>query len=180
MQPSERTAGESPVDNARASQAGVTVATDWRGPEAKADPRVELAAIRTVLALERTRMSAERTLLAVMRSAIALIGIGLAVFEYLHAPLLPGVEAPAASLFTARNVGFSLVFLGLGMLGPGIVAGVLFRRRLRRQWLDLAQRGLAPPELDVRGSVALVLAVGFFIIGLAGAIRMVLRAGLLG
>jgi putative membrane protein len=162
----------------KAPQAGIQVPSDWRGPEAKADPRVELAAIRTVLALERTRMGAERTLLAVMRSGIALIGIGLAVFEFVSAPLAPA--GSAMHFLSARNVGFALVFLGLGMLGPGIVAHVLFERRLRRQWQDLAARGLAPPELDLRGSVALALAVGFFVVGLAGAIRMVVLAGLPG
>jgi putative membrane protein len=165
--------------HANAGAAQVEPAADWRGPEALADPRVELAAIRTALALERTRMSGERTLLAVLRSGIALIGIGLVVFEYFRAPLLPGATGHW-TLLSARNVGFALVFLGLGMLGPGIAAQVLFTRRLRRQWASLASRGLAPPELDLRGSVALVLAVGFFIIGLAGAIRMAYLAGLMG
>jgi putative membrane protein len=179
VQPDDRS--PSPAQGSDATkvlQAGVQVPADWRGPEARADPRVELAAIRTVLALERTRMSAERTLLAVMRSGIALIGIGLAVFEFVNAPLVPaGSPSPFLS---ARNVGFALVFLGLGLLGPAIAAHALFGRRLRRQWEDLAARGLAPPELDLRGSVALVLAVGFFVVGVAGAIRMAVLARLFG
>ena len=48
-----------------------TTEPDWRGAAALADPRVELAAIRTGLALERTRMNADRTLMAVMRTANA-------------------------------------------------------------------------------------------------------------
>jgi putative membrane protein len=161
-------------------ESGSGPAPDWRCPAAVADPRVELAAVRTGLALERTRMSADRTLMAVMRTGLALIGIGFAVFEYFHAVREALGTTRVFSLTGARNVGFSLVALGLGVLGPGIVAHRVFLRRLQRQRDDLAGRGLVPPELDLPGSIASVLAILLFALGIVAILRMALRAGLFG
>lgn len=155
-------------------------APDWRGTAAIADPRVELAAVRTGLALERTRMSADRTLMAVMRTGLALIGIGFAIFEYFHFAGGKLVEGNVFSTEAARNIGFALVGLGLGVLGPGIVSHGIFLRRLRRQRDDLATRGLVPPALDMPGSIAAALAVVLFAVGLIAILRMIHRSGLLG
>jgi hypothetical protein len=84
------------------------------------------------------------------------------------------------SIAAARNIGFALVGLGLGVLGPGIVSHRIFLRRLRRQREDLATRGLVPPALDVPGSVASTLAVLLFALGVAAIARMFYRAGFLG
>ena len=80
----------------------------------------------------------------------------------------------------ARNLGFALVGLGLGVLGLGIVSHELFLRRLRQQRDALASRGLVPPALDLPGSIATTLAVLLFAIGVTAIIRMIYRAGLLG
>lgn len=153
---------------------------DWRGPAARADARVELAAIRTGLALERTRMGADRTLMSVMRTGLGLIGFGFAIFEYFHARGLELHENTVFSPVGARNVAFALVALGLGVLGPGIVSHRIFLRRLRRQRDALAARGLVPPALDVPGSIATTLAVLLFVLGVVVIVRMAYRAGLLG
>lgn len=166
------------VDGIEAAAAGS--ARDWRAPAAQADPRVELAAVRTGLAFERTRMGADRTLMAVMRTSLGLIGIGFAVFEYFRAT---GDVVGAGNSFSAtaaRNVGFALVGLGLGVLGPGIMAHRLFLRRLRRRHDELTRRGLLPPELDLPGSLATTLAMLLFAVGVIAILRMVLHSGLLG
>lgn len=156
------------------------MSADWRGDAASSDPRVELAAVRTGLALERTRMSADRTLMAVMRTGLGLIGIGFAMFEYFNAAGRALNTSTIFSITAARNIGFALVGLGLGVLGPGIVSHRIFLGRLRRQRDDLAARGLVPPALDVPGSVASTLAVLLFALGVAAIARMLYRAGFLG
>lgn len=156
-----------------------TTEPDWRGAAALADPRVELAAIRTGLALERTRMNADRTLMAVMRTALALMGFGLLVFEYFHFAREALGKVEVFSDAAARNLGFGLVGLGLGVLGLGIVSHEVFLRRLRRQRVALASRGLTPPALDLPGSIATTLAVLLFALGLVAIMRMVYHAGLL-
>lgn len=167
-----------PVHEIKAAAAGS--GQDWRAPAAQADPRVELAAVRTGLAFERTRMSADRTLMAVMRTSLGLIGIGFAVFEYFRATGdVPGT-GNAFSSTAARSVGFALVGLGLGVLGPGIMAHRLFLRRLRRRHDELTRRGLLPPELDLPGSLATTLAMLLFAVGVIAILRMVLHSGLLG
>ena len=154
--------------------------SDWRSDAASADPRVELAAVRTGLALERTRMSADRTLMAVMRTGLGLIGIGFAMFEYFKLDGRALDTGVVVSIPAAHNIGFALVGLGLGVLGPGIVSHRIFLRRLRSQRDDLAARGLVPPALDVPGSVASTLAVLLFVLGVAAIARMLYRAGFLG
>jgi putative membrane protein len=150
---------------------------DWRGAAAIEDARVELAGVRTGLALERTRMSADRTLMAVMRTSLALIGIGFAIFEYFHMAAASNHVLAAFPPTAARNVGFLLVVLGLGVLGPGIFSHTVFLRQLRRQRDVLASRGLVSPHLDLPGSVASALAVLLFALGVAAIIRMAMRAG---
>jgi putative membrane protein len=156
------------------------MSTDWRSDAALADPRVELAAVRTALALERTRMSADRTLMAVMRTGLGLIGIGFAMFEYFNVVGRALNAGVVVSIPAVRNIGFALVGLGLGVLGPGIVSHHIFLGRLRRQRDALAARGLVPPALDVPGSVASTLAVVLFALGVAAIARMLYRAGFLG
>jgi putative membrane protein len=164
------------TDTDRATDPG----SDWRGATALADPRVELAAVRTGLALERTRMNSDRTLMGVMRTALALLGFGFALFEYFHIAGDTVGQAEVFSVAAARNLGFGLVGLGLGVLALGIVSHEVFLRRLRRQRDTLASRGLVPPALDVPGSIATTLAILLFVIGVVAIIRMAYRAGLLG
>lgn len=163
------------TDDADTGDAGRT--PDWRGAAAIADARVELAAVRTGLALERTRMSADRTLMAVMRTSLALIGFGFAIFEYFHMAAASSHTVAAFPDTDARNLGFLMVALGLGVLGPGIMSHTVFQHRLRRQRDVLASRGLVPPHLDLPGSVASALAAMLFALGVAAIIRMAMRAG---
>jgi putative membrane protein len=153
--------------------------TDWRGAAATADPRVELAAIRTGLALERTRMSSDRTLMAVMRTALSLIAFGLVIFEFLHYARELFGQPELLPVPTVRKVAIALVGVGLGVLGLGIVSHAMFLRRLRRQRDQLSNRGLVPLALDLPGSIATSLAILLFIIGMVAIIRMIYRSGLL-
>ena len=63
----------------------------------------------------RTRMSMERTLMSWVRTATALIGFGFTIFQFLYRfNKTPGVEAP--------EFPWAPWFLGLGLIGTGIVA----------------------------------------------------------
>jgi putative membrane protein len=155
-------------------------ASNWRGGAALADPRVELAAVRTGLAMERSRMSSHRTLMAVMRTALALIGFGFVLFEFLHYARELHGQPELLSVTTVRKAAIALVGVGLGILGLGIVSHGVFQRRLRRQRDLLSNRGLVPPALDLPGSIVTTLAILFFIIGMVAIIRMIYRSGLLG
>jgi putative membrane protein len=152
---------------------------DWRGDMALVDARIELAAVRTGLALERTRLSADRTLMAVMRTALGLIGLGAAIFEYFYSSS-GSTNLSSIPIKSAQNVGAALVLLGLGVLGPGILSHGVFLRRLRQQRAQLAARGLVPPRLDLPGSLANVLAVALFVIGLLAIVRMAYWLGWMG
>src|SRR5215470_8193250 len=78
----------------------------------------ELAARRTGMSFQRTRMSADRTLMAVIRTSLSLIGFGFTIYQVFQklydAQVIKHAAAP-------RNFGMSLVILGIGMLGLGII-----------------------------------------------------------
>ena len=66
----------------------------------------------------RTRMSMERTLMSWVRTATALIGFGFTIFQFLYRfNKTPGVEAP--------EFPWAPWFLGLGLIGTGLVALII-------------------------------------------------------
>jgi putative membrane protein len=66
----------------------------------------------------RTRMSMERTLMSWVRTATALIGFGFTIFQFLYRfNRTPGVEAP--------EFPWAPWFLGLGLIGTGLVALII-------------------------------------------------------
>jgi inner membrane protein YidH len=66
----------------------------------------------------RTRMSMERTLMSWMRTSTALIAFGFTIFEFLHRlNETPGVKPPEYPR--------APWFLGLGLIGTGIVGLVI-------------------------------------------------------
>src|SRR5215510_27819 len=79
----------------------------------------------------RTRMSLERTLMSWVRTATALIGFGFTIFQFLHRfNQTPGVEAP--------EYPWAPWFLGLGLIGTGLVALIIsvweYRSLVRYLW----------------------------------------------
>jgi putative membrane protein len=66
----------------------------------------------------RTRMSMERTLMSWVRTATALIGFGFTIFQFLYRfNKTPGVELP--------EFPWAPWFLGLGLIGTGLVALII-------------------------------------------------------
>ena len=66
----------------------------------------------------RTRMSIERTLMSWVRTSTALIGFGFTIFQFLYRfNKTPGVEAP--------EFPWAPWFLGLGLIGTGLVALII-------------------------------------------------------
>jgi putative membrane protein len=141
------------------------------------DPRAELAAARTGLAFERARQAADVTLMAILRTALALITFGFAAF---HAVQLYLSQArvtfdPTAMLLRVRFFGLALVLLGVGLLVSGIVAHLVYLRRMKVHRGNLAMRGMIPTPLDPPGSVILVVAIVLLLLGCAAALSMLLR-----
>jgi putative membrane protein len=66
----------------------------------------------------RTRMSMERTLMSWVRTSTALIAFGFTIFQFLYRfNKTPGVEAP--------EFPWAPWFLGLGLIGTGLVALII-------------------------------------------------------
>ena len=79
----------------------------------------------------RTRMSMERTLMSWVRTSTALIGFGFTIFQFLYRfNKTPGVEAP--------EYPWAPWFLGLGLIGTGLVALIIsvweYRSLVRYLW----------------------------------------------
>jgi putative membrane protein len=79
----------------------------------------------------RTRMSMERTLMSWVRTATALIAFGFTIFQFLYRfNKTPGVEAP--------EFPWAPWFLGLGLIGTGLVALIIsvweYRSLVRYLW----------------------------------------------
>lgn len=149
---------------------------------ATGDPRAELAAVRTGLAFERARQAADRTLMAILRTSLALIAFGFGAFQALllyASHSAPAIDPVLLLLQRVRVFGLALVSLGVALLAAGVVAHLVYLRRLRTHRDRLAARGIVPEPLDPPGSVILVVAVLLLLIGCAAAVDMLLRpAGL--
>jgi putative membrane protein len=79
----------------------------------------------------RTRMSIERTLMSWVRTSTALIAFGFTIFQFLYRfNKTPGVEAP--------EFPWAPWFLGLGLIGTGLVALIIsvweYRSLVRYLW----------------------------------------------
>src|SRR5689334_656798 len=79
----------------------------------------QLAQERTDWALGRTIMALERTLMAWLRTAVSLISFGFTLYKILEALVQKGSVPmdPRAP----RDMGLLLIFLGMAMLGVGII-----------------------------------------------------------
>jgi putative membrane protein len=89
------------------------------------------ADVPTHFAWLRTRMSMERTLMSWVRTATALIAFGFTIFQFLYRfNKTPGVEAP--------EFPWAPWFLGLGLIGTGLVALIIsvweYRSLVRYLW----------------------------------------------
>jgi putative membrane protein len=135
---------------------------------------VELSANRTSLSFERTRMSADRTLMSIVRTALSLISFGFTIYQVFSravtAKLLPAGDG------SARQLGLSLLALGVLMLIMGIVSHAVFGRQLTQRRDRLFSQGLLHSDIQYRATPTFVIALLLLLIGLLAigsiAIRM--------
>jgi putative membrane protein len=141
-------------------------------PESKIS--TELSARRTGLSFQRTRMSADRTLMSVVRTSLSLIGFGFTIFQFFEKLK---TELVISHDKAPRNFGFSLVFLGVGMLIIGILYHILFMLGLRRLRKSMTDTGLIHGESEFPVSFTLIIAVLLLILGAAAIISMAFHVG---
>ena len=137
----------------------------------KGDPNMELASSRTSLSFERTKMGADRTLMATVRTSLSLISFGFTIYQVLGKA--SGI-LPHASVM-ARNVGLSLLVLGLVTLAMGIVSHGFFDRELGRRRQRLYEGQLLHRAAHYQLTPTYVSAVALLVIGVAAMATILLR-----
>ncbi|MET0582117.1 MAG: DUF202 domain-containing protein [Pseudoxanthomonas sp.] len=148
------------------SEAGAKMAavgTDCAAPPVTSDAvSVELSARRTGMSFQRTRMSADRTLMSVIRTSLSLISFGFTIFQLFlkmaQAKILPSGGG-------ARDVGMSLVVLGIVTLVCGIGYHLAFMRGLRAERKSMVAAGLVHGESRFPISLTLLVAIAMLLIG---------------
>lgn len=135
---------------------------------------VELSSRRTGMSFQRTRMSADRTLMSVIRTSLSLISFGFTIYQFFHNlqgdNLLRANRAP-------RNFGLTLVWLGVAMIGVGILFHVQFMLGLRRQRREMKSAGLIHGESRFPGSYTLGVAILVLLLGLGVIANLTFQTG---
>ena len=135
---------------------------------------LELSARRTGMSFQRTRMSADSTLMSVIRTSLSLISFGFTIFQVFQKLRDQAVITSAAA---ARNVGMTLVALGIGMLVIGIIYHLQFMLGLRIERKQMTEDGLIHGESHFPPSLTLITAVILLLIGIAAIVSMIFRVG---
>jgi putative membrane protein len=137
-------------------------------------PTFELASWQASLAFERTLVSLDQSLMAAIRTSLSLIGFGFAMVLFFHQV---GGEVGVNLQVPARNFGFSLVAMGVGLITIGLVG---HRRRftsLRTTMDNLYRRKRLPEPCPYTGSPIAVLAVLMLLSGLLVMLGILVRVG---
>lgn len=116
----------------------------------------------TALAVDRTRLAIERTMLAWVRTAASLISFGFAVAKFSNI-LRPTSPESVARVFSAPQVGFVLVCIGIGSL---VLAVNEHRKNIRDLGIHYASR---------RPSSAVMLAGVVALFGVLALTAMIVR-----
>ena len=127
------------------------------------DVSTELSSRRTGMSFQRTRMSADRTLMSVIRTSLSLISFGFTIFQFFRG--LQGENVLHTSR-APRNFGLTLVWLGVAMVGIGILFHIQFMLGLRRQRGEMKAAGLIHGESRFPGSYTLGVAILVLLLGL--------------
>ncbi len=134
----------------------------------------ELSSRRTGMSFQRTRMSADRTLMSVIRTSLSLISFGFTIFQVFRK--LQETQVIKAS-GSARNLGETLVCIGIGMLVLGIAYHVSFMVELRRQRAEMAQAGLIHAQSRFPVSMTLLVAIVLLVTGITTIVHMIRSTG---
>jgi len=135
---------------------------------------VELASRRTGMSFQRTRMSADRTLMSVIRTSLSLISFGFTIYQFFRG--LQGENVLHASR-APRNFSLTLVWLGVAMVGVGILFHIQFMLGLRRERRDMKREGLIHGESRFPGSYTLAVAILVLLLGLGVVANLTFKAG---
>jgi inner membrane protein YidH len=135
---------------------------------------VELSSRRTGMSFQRTRMSADRTLMSVIRTSLSLISFGFTIYQFFHG--LQGGDLVRASP-APRNFGLTLVWLGVAMVGVGILFHIQFMLGLRHQRSDMKRAGLIHGESRFPGSYTLGVAILVLLLGLGVVADLTFKTG---
>jgi putative membrane protein len=138
------------------------------------DASVELSSRRTGMSFQRTRMSADRTLMSVIRTSLSLISFGFTIFQFFRG--LQGDNVLHASR-APRNFGLTLVWLGVAMVGVGILFHVQFMLGLRHQRSEMKRAGLIHGESRFPGSYTLGVAILVLLLGLGVVANLTFKVG---
>ena len=138
------------------------------------DMSVELSSRRTGMSFQRTRMSADRTLMSVIRTSLSLISFGFTIFQFFRG--LQGDNLLRANA-APRNFGLTLVWLGIAMIGVGILFHVQFMLGLRRQRSEMKAAGLIHGESRFPGSYTLGVAILVLLLGLGVMANLTFHTG---
>ena len=119
----------------------------------------------------RTRMSMERTLMSWVRTATALIGFGFTIFQFLYRfNKTPGVEAP--------EFPWAPWFLGLGLIGTGLVALIIsvweYRSLVRYLW-EKDFKPIAGVDEFAHHTPVVAVSVVLILIGIFAFVAVLLR-----
>lgn len=124
---------------------------------------IELSSRQTGMSFQRTRLSADRTLMSVIRTSLSLISFGFTIYQFFHS--LQGDNLLRANA-APRNFGLTLVWLGVAMVGVGILFHIQFMLGLRRQRREMTAAGLIHGESKFPGSYTLGVAILVLLLGI--------------
>jgi putative membrane protein len=137
----------------------------------QAETSTELSGRRTGMSFQRTRMSADRTLMSVIRTAISLIGFGFTIFQFFQK--LEQANVLKGNVHGPRNLGVTLVLVGIGMLVVGIVYHLQFMLSLRRLRAEMQAEGLIHGETPFPPSLTLIIALVLLTVGIVTIVTMI-------
>jgi putative membrane protein len=110
-------------------------------------------------AKERTFLASERTMMAWLRTSLTLIGFGIGIYEAFEK------SGGTATFRNSRLVGLSMILLG-------VIALVLAINQSKQTQKDLSEQNFS---YKIRKSLSIIVAYGLIIIGLMGAIHILVN-----
>lgn len=136
-------------------------------------PSVELSSNRTSLSFERTHMSADRTLMGIIRTSLSLISFGFTIYEAFRQ--LEQARLIESTGSAPRNMGVSLLLLGIVMLAMGIVTHWRFGRELTKRRERLYGLHLLRRQMRYRITPTFAIAWVLLLIGVTAAFSIAAR-----
>jgi len=137
-------------------------------------PAFELASCQASLAFERTLVSLDQSLMSAIRTSLSLIGFGFVMVVFINQ--VSG-EVGVNLRIPARNFGFSLVAMGVGLISIGLVG---HRRRftaLKVRMDRLYERKLLLERCPYRSAPVAVLATLLLLCGILVMLAILVRVG---